>query len=606
MPPEKQAPRMRIRSGGEGRGAKFATVEHAIKPAATLRRLLELLKGRRRFIALLLLPLAITSLTGLIWPRVLGLATDIMTLTSPDQHVDYSALAKVLAVGALANIIGLLAQVAQGYGTLSLSNKTIREFRAKLFNHVQSLPVARFDAMTHGEFMSRLTNDIDLVANTLGQGILSFFGSVIALVGTFAYMMWISPKMTAICCITLPLTFIVGRVVIRISRKLFRERQKTLGELNGFAEEMITGQRAVQAFCREDIAEAQFNSLSSTLKNIGIKAETLGGFMGPSMNLVNNLAFILVAAFGGWFALKGGLSIGVIITFMMYSRQFGRPVNELASQFNQIQSAIAGAERVFTMLDMPEEDDAGTLEIDRQSVKGEIIFDDVSFGYDEQTTVLRNFSLRVKPGSKIALVGETGSGKTTVINLLTRFYETTQGAILLDGTDTRQITKKSLRGCMAVVLQDTHLFSGTVAENISFGNKHATREQIVAAAKLANADLFIDRLPEQYDTKINQTDTALSQGQCQLLSIARAALSDPAVLILDEATSNVDTRTELHIQQAMIRLMKGRTSIIIAHRLSTIRDADCILVLADGRIIESGSHAELLAQNGAYTALCRR
>lgn len=604
MPPEKKLMGGGGRGGGGGR--KFAAVEHAKNPAATLRRLLELLKGRRRLIVLLFIPLAITSLTGLIWPRVMGLATDILSRSSPEKHVNYWALANVLAAGALANIVGLLAQVVQSYGTITLSNKSIRDFRAKLFNHVQSLPVARFDSMTHGEFMSRLTNDIDLVANTLGQGILSFFGSVIALIGTFAYMMWISPKMTGITCLTLPLTFVAGRGIVRISRKIFRERQKTVGELNGLAEEMITGQRAVQAFCREDVVEKAFNSISSNLKHISIKAETLGGFMGPSMNLINNLSFILVAAFGGWFALQGGISVGVIITFMMYSRQFGRPVNELASQFNQIQSAIAGAERVFTLLDMPPENDAGTTVISRESVKGDIVFDTVSFGYSDETAVLKNFSLHVKPGSKIALVGETGSGKTTVINLLSRFYEVTEGVILLDGMDIRQITKKSLRRCMAVVLQDTHLFSGTVAENISFGNQAATREEIVAAAKLANADLFIDRLPQDYDTKINQTDTALSQGQCQLLAIARAALSDPAVLILDEATSNVDTRTELHIQQAMVRLMKGRTSILIAHRLSTIRDADCILVLADGRIIESGSHAELLTQNGAYAALCRQ
>ena len=602
MPPDKAAPRMR----GGGRGGRYAVVEHAKNPVATLRRLLGLLKGRRRFLLLLTIPLAIGSLTGLVWPRVLGLATDLMTLKTPEASVDFRRLAILVAFGAAAHIVGQLAAVAQGYGTTILSNHSVRDMRKMLFNHVQSLPVARFDSMTHGEFMSRLTNDIDMVANTLGPGVLQFIGTIVTLVGTFAFMVWISWRMTVVACVTLPLSLVVGRLIVRVSRKLFRERQKTIGELNGLAEEMITGQRAVQAFCREPQTEAAFNEISGRLRGIGIRAETLGGLMGPSMNLVNNLSFLLVVAAGGWLALGGGITVGVIITFMMYSRQFGRPVNELASQFNMIQSAIAGAERVFTMLDMPPEPDTGTLAVERAEVRGEIRFDHVKFGYLPDTPVLHDFSLHVKPGQKIALVGETGSGKTTIINLLTRFYEPDAGRILLDGVDLREITKRSLRSCMAVVLQDTHLFSGTVTENISFGAPGASRERIAAAAQLANAAPFIERLPDGYDTRLNQADTALSQGQCQLLAIARAALADPAVLILDEATSNVDTRTEMHIQQAMVRLMKGRTSLIIAHRLSTIRDADVILVLDGGRLVESGSHAELIARDGAYAALCRR
>ena len=602
MPPEKAPPRMR----GGGRGGRYAVVEHAKNPVATLRRLLGLLKGRRRFLLLLTIPLAIGSLTGLVWPRVLGLATDLMTLKTPEASVDFRRLAILVAIGLAAQVVGQLAAVAQGYGTTILSNHSVRDMRKMLFNHVQSLPVARFDSMTHGEFMSRLTNDIDMVANTLGPGVLQFIGTIVTLVGTFAFMVWISWRMTVVACVTLPLSLVVGRLIVRVSRKLFRERQKTIGELNGLAEEMITGQRAVQAFCREPQTEAAFNEISGRLRGIGIRAETLGGLMGPSMNLVNNLSFLLVVAAGGWLALGGGITVGVIITFMMYSRQFGRPVNELASQFNMIQSAIAGAERVFTMLDMPPEPDTGTLAVERAEVRGEIRFDHVKFGYLPDTPVLHDFSLHVKPGQKIALVGETGSGKTTIINLLTRFYEPDAGRILLDGIDLREITKQSLRSCMAVVLQDTHLFSGTVTQNISFGAPGASRERVVAAAQLANAAPFIERLPDGYDTRLNQADTALSQGQCQLLAIARAALADPAVLILDEATSNVDTRTEMHIQQAMVRLMKGRTSLIIAHRLSTIRDADVILVLDNGRLVESGSHAELIARDGAYAALCRR
>ncbi|MGI5869243.1 MAG: ABC transporter ATP-binding protein [Kiritimatiellia bacterium] len=590
------------RGGGRGHRANFATVEHAKNPVATLRRLLGMLKGRRRFLALLAIPLAVGSLTGLVWPRALGLATDVMT----QKPVDFRRLAIVMAIGFGAQVLGQLAAVAQGYGTTILSNHSVRDMRRMLFSHAQSLPVARFDSMAHGEFMSRLTNDIDMVANTLGPGVLQFIGTLVTLLGTFGFMLWISWKMTLVACLTLPLTFLIGRLIVRISRKLFRQRQKVVGELNGLVEEMITGQRVVQAFCRESQVEAAFNAMSGDLRRIGIRAESLGGLMGPSMNLVNNLSFLLVVAAGGWLALQGSITVGVIISFMMYSRQFGRPINQLASQFNMIQSAIAGAERVFALLDMPSEPDCGALEIDRADVRGDIRFENVKFGYRPDTPVLHDFSLHVKPGQKIALVGETGSGKTTIINLLTRFYEPDEGRILLDGVNLREITKRSLRSCMAVVLQDTHLFSGTVAENIGFGTPDATPEQIAAAARFANADVFIERLPEGYETRLNQADTALSQGQCQLLAIARAALADPAVLILDEATSNVDTRTEMHIQQAMVRLMKGRTSLIIAHRLSTIRDADVILVLDNGRLVESGSHDELLARNGAYAALHRR
>lgn len=593
------------RLGYGSRAGRYGMVEHAKDPVATMRRLLRLLKGRRRFMVLLLIPLAVGSVSGLIWPRVLGLATDIMTL-GPGESVDFRKLAGVMTIGLAANIAGQFAGVLLGYGTTMLSNHSVRDMRQMLFHHVQSLPIKRFDTITHGEFMSRLTNDTDMVANTLGPGVLNFAGTIISLVGTFCFMVIISWRMTLVACITLPVSAIVGRAIAKISRKIFRKRQRTVGELNALTEEMITGQRVVQAFCREEIVDEEFDYISEELRRVSFKAEVRGGMMGPAMNLINNISFLLVVVAGGWLAIQGQITVGVIISFMMYSRQFGRPVNELAMQFNMIQSAIAGAERVFTMLDMPPEEDAGKRHLSRPETRGQIIFDNVSFGYNPETTVLRNFSLHVAPGTKVALVGETGSGKTTVVSLLTRFYEIQEGRITIDGIDVRDIAKKNLRKNMAVVLQDTHLFTGTVADNISFGNPDATREQIIAAAKLANADLFIDRLPEGYDTKINQADTALSRGQCQLLSIARAALSDPAILILDEATSNVDTRTEMHIQQAMLRLMRGRTSIVIAHRLSTIRDADTILVMHKGEILESGNHEDLLAKDGYYAALCHR
>ena len=592
--------------GGGGGGHHHAhrqQVERAASPAATLARLFRLLKGRRRAVAVLLVPLLLSSLAGIVWPRVLGLAMDEMKLGEvSDASVDMRRFTVILAVGTIAVLIGQATRLWLSFGTVALSNKTVRDMRMKLFGHIQSLPIARFDSMTHGEFMSRLTNDIDMVANTLGPGILEFAGAVFALVGTLGYMLWLSPALTAVSCVTLPLTFLMGRGIARVSRRLFRARQKTLGEMNGLVEEMIGGQSAVRAFCREEAVGEDFRRVSSELRRLSLKAETLGSFMWPSMNMINNLSFLLVASFGGWLAVRsdGAVTVGMVIAFMMYARQFGWPVNHLANQFNQIQSAIAGAERVFAVFDMQAEADDGTLEARRAEIKGAIEFDAVTFGYDPARPVLKDFTLRVAPGAKIALVGETGSGKTTVINLLSRFYEPDAGRILVDGIDIRRHTKTSLRACMAVVLQDTRLFSGTIAENIAFGRPDATRDEIAAAARLANADHFIDRFPDAYDTRISQSETQLSQGQRQLIAIARAALSDPAILILDEATSNVDTRTELHIQQAMQRLMRDRTSLIIAHRVSTIRDADRILVMRDGCIAESGSHAELMSLGGIY------
>jgi ATP-binding cassette subfamily B protein len=466
--------------------------------------------------------------------------------------------------------------------------------------------VSEFTETTHGEFMSRLTNDVDMVSNTLGQGITRFFETILMLVLTFSYMLYLSPVLTLVACITLPLTYIFGRIIVITSRKLFRERQKCLGEINGFVEQIFTGQKTVAAFSREKICKAQFLGMVERLRSISIKAETLGGIMGPTMNMLNNLNFLLVAAIGGWLASKpdSAISVGLIVTFTLFSRNFGRPVNMLANQFNEIQSAIAGAERVFKLLDTSKEQSpAEPINIDKEKLRGELVFKDVSFGYKPEQLVLENFNAVFSPGKKIALVGETGCGKTTIISLISRFFEIGSGSIELDGVDIRNIPHKVLRSKMAVVLQDTHLFSGTIRDNIAFGKPDATDEEIRAAAQLAFADHFIDRLPNKYETKINQADTALSQGQCQLLAIARAALANPAILILDEATSYVDTRTEKHIQEAMLRLMENRTSIIIAHRLSTIRNADTILVLDKGQIIEQGTHAELMALNGRYTQM---
>jgi len=581
-------------------------VQHARDPWATFRRLIGLLRGRRREVALLLPPLLLATVGGLAWPRVLGLALDRVGAAldpAAPGPMPYRAIALLLLAGLALRALGLWAQVLNGRATTRLSVESVKGLRATLYSRILPLPVSEFDRTRHGEFMSRLANDTSMAGDALGQGILQFFSSCFTLVGTLAYMLWLSPSLTLVACATLPLTYLAGRFLVSFSRKLYRARQKAIGELNAMAEEMIAGQRTVQSFGREAAACAGFDALSDRVRALALRAEAVGGVMGPLMNAIGNLSFLLVAAVGGSMAIRGAATVGTVVSFLLYARQFGRPVNEIAGQFGQIQSAIAGAERVFATIDIPPEADEGRG-APRPDAPGAVRFEGVRFGYDPATPVLEDFTLDAPAGAKVALVGETGSGKTTAIGLLARFYDPQEGRILLDGEDVRSLSKRELRRSLAIVLQDVHLFSGTVAENIAFGRPDATREEIEAAARLADADDFIRRLPQGYDTPLSQTDTALSQGQCQLLSIARAALADPKVLVLDEATSSVDSRTERRIQAAMRRLLKGRTSLVVAHRLSTVRDADKIVVLDRGRIVGEGTHEELLRANAPYRRLC--
>lgn len=608
-PTQKQPPQPVVnpqRRGG-GHHAQFAEVQHAAAPLKTVIRLLSYLKSQRKTVLLLFIPVAVSVTASLVGPKILGQIIDTIEKAGQNELGEtYRTIGILIFYSATAFLIQQLCALIQGYTTNLLSNRTVKQLRTDLFGHVLDFQVSEFTETTHGEFMSRLTNDVDMVSNTLGQGITRFFETVLMLILTFSYMLYLSPILTLVACVTLPLTYIFGRLIVIASRKLFRERQKCLGEINGFVEQVFTGQKTVAAFSREQICKSQFRVMVEKLRTIAIKAETLGGIMGPTMNMLNNLNFLLVAAVGGWLASKpdSAISVGLIVSFTLFSKNFGRPVNMLANQFNEIQSAIAGAERVFRLLDTPKEKLPETpTTFNPEKLRGELKFKDVTFGYKPDQTVLKNFNATFSPGKKIALVGETGCGKTTIISLISRFFEINEGSIELDGIDIRTIPHKLLRSRMAVVLQDTHLFSGTIRENIAFGNTQATDEEIADAAKLAFADAFIDRLPKKYDTHINQADTALSQGQCQLLAIARAALANPAILILDEATSYVDTRTEKHIQEAMLRLMENRTSIIIAHRLSTIRNADTILVLDKGQIVEQGTHAELMQMNGRYAQM---
>ena len=474
--------------------------------------------------------------------------------------------------------------------------------RKDLFDKLVYLPIKFFDTHKHGDIMSRMTNDVDSISNTISQSISSLISAVLTIIGALAIMIYYSPLLTLFCFVTLGLTLVATRILTKIMKKYYRVQQALIGELNGQVEEMVVGHRTVAAYGKEEDVEKKFNEISGYLRTFGFKANLYGGAMGPVMNIIGNIGYLLIVGFGALFVFLGinNLSIGLIITFTNLSKQFSRPINTVANLYSQIQSSIAAAERVFEVLDNEQEVDNGEKAILEEEMINTIEFKNVDFSYVPGEKVLKNFNLTIEPGQKIALVGATGSGKTTVVNLLMRFYDIDSGKILINGTDIRDYTKESLRETIAIVLQDTVLFKNTVKNNIKYGNLEATDEEIYRAARLSNSDKFIEFLPEQYDTILSESGSNLSGGQRQLISIARAILADPKILILDEATSSVDTRTEKNIQDGMVQLMKNRTSLIIAHRLSTIRDADKIVVLDHGEIVEIGRHDELLEKQGIY------
>lgn len=577
--------------GRRGHGMMGAPVEKPKDGRHTLRRLLAYFKPERKAVLVMSLTVVISVAAHVLAPSFQSSAIDKIVSGS------YDLLPGILGFMLLFYVIHGVTTLIQGYLSASLSQRIVSRLRKELFDKIVHLPVSYIDSHSHGDLISRMTNDADNISNIISNSLSSLFSGVLTLIGTVVMMLHYSVLLGLLSCSTVVLTVFVTQFFSKHMRRFFVKRQELLGSLNGTVEEMVTNYRTITAYNRQDEVVSSFSHTADQLTRTGIIAEIIGNCMGPVMNTLNNISFVIVSVFGAYFALKGYITVGVISAFIIYSKQFSRPINELAQLYGQIQTAIAGAERVFSILDTPGEEPGGAAV---GAVHGVIEFKHVNFSYVPGKQVIRDFSLRIESGRKIALVGSTGSGKTTVINLLMRFYEIDSGEILLDGKDIRSLSLRELRDSIGIVLQDTKLFTDTVRANLSYAAENATQAQIEQAAAFSHCDRVIEKLPQKYDTVIAQSGSSLSQGEQQLLAIGRAFLSEPSILILDEATSSVDTRTEQHIQDAMASLMQNRTSLIIAHRLSTIQDADQIIVMDQGSIIESGTHAELLSQHGKY------
>jgi ATP-binding cassette subfamily B multidrug efflux pump len=579
--------------GPAGRGR--ARIEKARDVRGTTRRLLIYLRPHKWALVAVFILVAVSSLLDLAGPYLIGVAIDRYIVAK-----DVDGLLRVAGLMLGTYVVAWLSNVVQNTIMATSAQKAMRTLRRDLFEHLQTLSLRFFDRHPHGELMSRLTNDLDAVSRVLSQNVTQLFGGLLSLGGIVVMMFAINFWLALASMLVLPLMLGLVGFVGKRTRGGFRILQAKVGRLNGQLEEMFSGQRVIMAFGQEASTLADFDAANEDVRIAGIKAQSYAMLIPPLMGILSNANIAVLAGLGGWMTLRGLASVGTIATFYTYSRNFARPLRQLGDLYNQIQAALAGAERVFQIIDTePELTDAPDA-VPLDEIAGEVVFDGVDFSYVDGVPVIKDMSLEARPGQTIALVGPTGAGKTTIINLLTRFYDVDGGAIQIDGRDIRGVQKASLRRQLGIVLQDTFLFSGTVMENIRYGRLDASDEDCIAAARLANADQFIRRLPQGYKTELSERASNLSQGQRQLLAIARAVLANPSILILDEATSSVDTRTEVHIQEALLRLMEGRTSFVIAHRLSTVRDADLLLVINDGRIIERGSHEELLAQGGFY------
>lgn len=595
MEQSRQAQMNNYKAFGRRPGNRNLTVEKAKDKKGTLKRLIAYFAAEKAMIIGLLAAVIVVVICSVYAPKLQSNAIDIIASGR------FKELTPILITMVVVYIIHSICTFLQTKISAVLSQNIVKKMREDLFRHIVNLPVRYLDSNSHGDIMSRMTNDIENISTTVSQSLSSMFSGVLTIIGTVIMMTVLCPQLALLSCVTVILTVIATKFLSKAMKKFFTKRQVLLGNLNGTVEEMVTGYKSVVAYNRQENVIKDFNSVSDELTRVGIIAEILGGSMGPVMNVINNISFVIIAAFGGYFAINHIISIGVISAFIVYAKQFGRPIDELAQIYGQIQTAIAGAERVFAVMDEPLEDKSGDKNMDK--LEGVIKFKDVNFSYTKDKQVLYDFNLQVKAGQKVALVGSTGSGKTTVVNLLMRFYDIDSGEILIDDVNIKEIDCATLRKNTAIVLQDTVLFADTIKNNLKYSNEAATDEQMYAAAAMSNCDTMINKMLLKYDTELMAEGENISQGQRQLLSIARAFLAQPKILILDEATSNVDTRTEKHIQDAMLKLMENRTSLIIAHRLSTIQDADIIVVMDEGHIVEAGNHKELLNKMGRYYKL---